>query len=106
MYLIDRDKFFVWVQQYREDICPPTNSAFKAVNDILTMLNDSVVFDPDNLRLKGRWNIVELDKATNRITIECTECGMVEETSLTAYGLNRDFCPSCGADMRGGGEDG
>ena len=58
----------------------------------------------DDLRPKGRWNIVEIDKAANRITIECTECGMVEETSLTAYGLNRDFCPSCGADMRGGGE--
>lgn len=56
----------------------------------------------DDLRPKGRWNIVELDKATKRITIECSECGMAEETSLTAYGLNRDFCPSCGADMIGG----
>ena len=60
----------------------------------------------DNLRPKGRWNIVEIDKATNRITIECPKCGMVEEVPLTTYGLWRDFCPSCGADMRGGGEDG
>lgn len=62
-----------------------------------------VTVKQDDLRPKGRWNIVEIDRATNRITIECSECGMVEETSLTAYGLNRDFCPSCGADMRGGG---
>ena len=54
---------------------------------------------------KRRWNIVEIDKAANRITIECPKCGMVEETTLTTYGLWRDFCPSCGADMRGGGED-
>lgn len=56
----------------------------------------------DDLRPKGRWNIVEIDKATNRITIECPKCGMVEEVPLTTYGLWRDFCPSCGADMRGG----
>ena len=56
----------------------------------------------DDLRPKGRWNIVEIDKATNRITIECTECGMVEEVAFTTYGLWRDFCPNCGADMRGG----
>ena len=58
----------------------------------------------DDLRPKGRWNIVEIDRATNRITIECPECGMVEEMPLTAYGLGHNFCHNCGADMRGGGE--
>ncbi len=55
----------------------------------------------DDLRPKGQWNIVEIDKANNRITVECSECGMVEEMSLTAYGLGHNFCHSCGADMRG-----
>ena len=54
----------------------------------------------DELRPKGRWNIVEIDKDSRRITIECSECGMVEEVSLTAYGLGHNFCHSCGADMR------
>lgn len=60
----------------------------------------------DDLRPNGTWNIVEIDKAANRIAIECPECGMVEEMSLSAYGMGHNFCHSCGADMRGGGEDG
>lgn len=58
-----------------------------------------------DLRPKGRWNLGEIDKANNRITIECPKCGMAEEVAFATYGLWRDFCPSCGADMRGGGED-
>lgn len=77
--------------------------------EILTALKEYLEKAPalalGDLRPKGRWNIVEIDKATNRITIECTECGMVEEVAFTTYGLWRDFCPNCGADMRGGGED-
>lgn len=59
----------------------------------------------DDLRPKGRWNIVEFDKAANRVTIECSNCGMVEEMSLTAYGLGHNSCHSCGADMQGGAND-
>lgn len=59
----------------------------------------------DNLRPKGRWNIVEFDKDSRRITIECSECGMVEEMTVMAYGFGHNFCHICGADMRGGGEE-
>lgn len=61
-----------------------------------------VTVKQDDLRPKGQWNIVEFDKAFNRTTIECSKCGMVEEVTLITYGLWRDFCPNCGADMRGG----
>ena len=57
-----------------------------------------------DLRPKGRWNIVEFDKDSRRITIECSECGMVEEMTVMAYGFGHSFCHICGADMRGGGE--
>lgn len=40
----------------------------------------------DNLRPKGRW-----EDGT------CTNCGQVDFSKP-------NFCPSCGADMRGGGE--
>ena len=57
------------------------------------------------LRPHGCWNIVEIDKDSRRITIECSECGMVEEMTVMAYGFGHNFCHICGADMRGGGED-
>ena len=59
--------------------------------------------EPDTVdgRPKGRWNIVEIDKAANRIVIECSECGMVEEMYLTTYGMGHNYCHSCGADLRG-----
>lgn len=60
----------------------------------------------DGLRPNGHWNVVEFDKDSRRITIECSECGMVEEMTVMAYGFGHNFCHSCGADMRGGGEDG
>lgn len=48
----------------------------------------------DDLRPKGRW--VHRD---NGIAY-CSEC----DTDAVEDGT--DFCPNCGADMRGGGEDG
>ena len=59
----------------------------------------------DEARPHGRWNIVEFDKDSRRITIECSECGMVEEMTVMAYGFGHNFCHVCGADVRGGGED-
>ena len=50
----------------------------------------------DDLRPKGRW-----------VDGECTNCGC---DALYNKGVPAptytEFCPSCGADMRGGGEDG
>ena len=59
----------------------------------------------DDFRPNGCWNIVEFDKAANRITIECSTCGMVEEMSLTSYALGHNFCHSCGAKMENGEAD-
>ena len=76
-----------------------------ALLDALFRLTHMPAITLDDLRPKGRWDIGEIDKATNRITIECSECGMVEEMFLTAYGLGHNFCHSCGADMRGWDSD-
>lgn len=45
------------------------------------------------------------DQKFIKITIECSECGMLEEMTVMAYGFGHNFCHICGADMRGGGED-
>ena len=53
----------------------------------------------DDLRPKGRWlNVRLFTTGDGRVRLgDCSCCGSAEKL--------RDFCPSCGADMRGGGSD-
>ena len=79
------------------------------VNLVYSLIQEGIrqlpTLSVDDLSPKGRWNIVEFDKATNRITIECSECGMVEEMSLTAYALGHNYCHSCGVKTEHGVAD-
>lgn len=56
--------------------------------------------DPESLRPKGRWDIIECDKKNKRIFVEC-ECGATFKLSVLDFGLCYNYCPNCGADMRG-----
>lgn len=58
---------------------------------------ESPVLTLDDLRPKGRWEPVDARYS------RCTNCKR-ERNIRTQIGC--EFCPSCGADMRGGGEDG
>ena len=51
----------------------------------------------DDLRPKGRWEPVDARYS------RCTNCKK-DRNIRTQIGWG--FCPNCGADMRGGGEDG
>lgn len=54
----------------------------------------------DDLRPKGRWKL-----ADDGDGVVCSECGT--DFCILVYATDDfRFCPSCGADMRGGGEDG
>jgi len=49
-------------------------------------------------RKKGKW--IEVDDYYNRISGRCSICGweaLLYETDV----VGMDFCPNCGADMRG-----
>ena len=53
-------------------------------------------------RNKGSWNVIQGD------IVVCSECGMCAPKSMTGCLINRhlepnrtNFCPNCGADMRG-----
>ena len=53
-------------------------------------------------RKTGSWNVIQGD------IVVCSECGMCAPKSMTGCLLNRhlepnrtNFCPNCGADMRG-----
>lgn len=96
-------EFAVGISSENQDYYTGYISALSVVQGMLAYAPNLTL---DNLRPKGRWNIVEFDKDSRRITIECSECGMVEEMTVMAYGFGHNFCHICGADMRGGGEDG
>ena len=53
-------------------------------------------------RKKGNWNVIQGD------IVVCSKCGMSAPESMTGCLMNRhlepnrtNFCPNCGADMRG-----
>ena len=63
----------------------------------------------DDLRPKGRWKPIHTEGCCNPyddllFEWECSVCGdrFADEEDYMPY----KFCPSCGADMRGGAEDG
>ena len=47
--------------------------------------------------VRGRWRWVGQDQWND--CYECSQCGKMNTD-------NSNFCPNCGADMRGGNEDG
>lgn len=54
----------------------------------------------DDLRPKGRW---ESPLSIRGRQVRCSVCGVRRDVYTQA---GWDFCPNCGADMRGGGEEG
>ena len=60
------------------------------------------IIDAQPERKKGSWNVIQGN------IVVCSECGMCAPKSMTGCLLNRhlepnrtNFCPNCGADMRG-----
>ena len=65
------------------------------------IIKDAPTLTLDDLRPKGRWDVTEDEFMTYA---RCSECG--EDFSFwEADCALTNFCPSCGADMRGGGSD-
>lgn len=70
-------------------------SALSVVEGMIAMLPTITL---DDLRPKGRWIMKEtMIRSPFAKNAYCSECN--EETSFL-----HDFCPYCGADMRGGDE--
>ena len=62
-----------------------------------------VTVRPGDLRPKGQWEVIEDYVSSLGCTvIDGYRCSLCKEESREAL----DFCGHCGADMRGGGEDG
>ncbi len=96
MRAIDLDKALLAVcsgcnEEFSEEPCEP------GCCRIREKLENAPTLTIDNLRPKGRWEPVDARYS------RCTNCKR-ERNIRTQIGW--EFCPSCGADMRGGGEDG
>lgn len=64
-------------------------------NDVYQAMNDIPSAEPE--RKKGKW----IDKG-RKIIYKCSECGnYLDFSGLNAGRGDANFCPSCGADMRG-----
>lgn len=68
----------------------------QAISDVYDIIKAMPTLTLDDLRPKGRW-----------VDGMCTRCGFdamyYKGNPAQVY---TGFCPNCGADMRGGGEDG
>lgn len=92
MRLIDADTLMKELAEFVKD---SNNSDFADVptwNDAVSLVGSAPTIEE---RKRGKW----LRKLSQTPWPICSECGI--------YGANEsNYCPNCGADMRGGKEDG
>lgn len=92
---IDADVVCSECTSYYAGNCPSEDSVGCAVKDAPTLTLD-------DLRPKGRWiNWGKSGTPTYENYGTCSACH--EDAEI--HTEHRNFCPNCGADMRGGGED-
>lgn len=112
---------------YEDWRCPATSSAIGAIQEAISIIVHEVpTLDLDDLRPKGRWKKIK-GTSSGWKQHRCSLCkaeAIFEYTYIDDYdeGIDgeweyigqrengiiehlTDFCPNCGADMRGGGED-
>lgn len=89
--LIDANELYIRI---REQVKSPA-----IVGCLGGIIAEVPTFGLDDLRPKGRWeNVRMLTTGDGRVRMGfCSCCGSAEKL--------RKYCPNCGADMRGGGED-
>ena len=88
MRLIDADKLIHNLEKW-SDISPTINERNK---DFIKILKNE---DTVEERKQGEWIHF---KVNGQHQIKCPECGYIEPEYVTFI---RNFCPNCGADMRG-----
>lgn len=78
----------------------------QAISDVYEIIKSAPTLTLDDLRPKGRWIGTGYDGYADGCLVydlwECSECRA--EFGCVGDPPPYEFCPSCGADMRGGGE--
>ena len=91
MRLIDADVLYKKVTEEYCDIVAGRYPFNIVAYDMANMVKDAPTVEP----VRGEWIGVEFD-----MFFECSNCGYSTDYRLT------NFCPNCGADMRGEKNDG
>ncbi len=121
---IDADEMLARIRYYEDWKCDPISEVISAVSDVRRMVQGAPALALDDLRPKGRWEVIE-ETSSGWKQHRCSVCkseAIFEYTYSDDYdeGIDgeweyigqredgiiehlTDFCPSCGADMRGGG---
>ena len=96
MRLIDADALMADLEKWMKQIDPthpPEDNAIPPMEDIivstLMTIEEQPTIEPQ--RMKGRWIPFDIP------WYQCSECGAIRENKT----FMENFCPNCGADMRG-----
>lgn len=81
----------LWVMQMCRDRDARSEAEIEAFDTAIEALKNETIFSAD--RPRGYWK----NNTTYRSLVFCSECDMPYEAGMTP----RNFCPNCGADMRG-----
>ncbi len=101
MRLIDADEFIKIIREHDYPLATRNGSIDNGMftNGILQAVDETPTINPESLRPKGEW----LDKMVR--DWHCSECGQSVPKQVRFDGYCYDdklnFCPNCGADMRG-----
>lgn len=72
---------------------------------VIREVSETPTLTLDDLRPKGRWEDKYDGKYANQV-YRCSACGVRAMNVDNKAWFLPNFCPHCGADMRGGGEGG
>ena len=105
---IDADALLYDLGLEAPEVVPARDDVKPMVSIVLTLTKYAIDAAPtltlDDLRPKGRW----VDHCVR--DWRCSECGekanKIRNVDGYCYDDKPNFCPNCGADMRGDGEDG
>lgn len=87
------------LQKVVMDLAPHPHDQWETIG-VFYIIEQMHTLTLDDLRPKGRW-----EPADDGDGVVCSECGT--DFCILVYATDDfHFCPSCGADMRGGGEEG
>lgn len=90
MRLIDADA----LQKAVTDLAPHPHDRWETIG-VWHIIEHMPTLTLDDLRRKGRWNPLPEDDREQMIGDQCSLCGYEH------FGSRFNFCPHCGADMRG-----